>query len=118
MLIDSLTELLKELRNYSRKLFLCPPQKYVKHNQRFKLLFFKISLHFGTSNRIFAYRKHYLVFSSLEMLITLIQTKVYYTTFLFCLKRNNSLIYKSSSCKEFFSPVCMLLCNMNVFYSL
>ena len=36
---------LKELRNYNRKLFLCPP-----HNQDSKLLFFKINLHFGTSD--------------------------------------------------------------------
>ena len=42
---------LKGLRNYNGKLFLCPPQKQPEtHNQHFKLLFFKINLQFGTSD--------------------------------------------------------------------
>ena len=41
---------LKELRNYDRKLFLCPPQKRQKHNQDSKLLFFDINLPFGRSD--------------------------------------------------------------------
>ena len=57
-----------------------------KHNQHFKLLFFKLSLHFGTSNWIFKYRNlnllliegFYLAYSFLEMQIKLIKTKVYY----------------------------------------
>ena len=34
-----------------------PPQKKRKHNQHFKLLFFKINLHFGTSEYISTYGK-------------------------------------------------------------
>ena len=59
-----------------------------KQNQHFELLFFMISLHFGTSNYLFTYRKTslilknviYLVLSSLEIQRKVIQTK--YTTFL------------------------------------
>ena len=43
----------------------------------------------------------FLVFSSLEMQRRLIQTKVYYKLF-YCLKRNVSQTFKSSSCKEVF----------------
>ena len=41
---------LKKLRNYKRKLFLCPPQYWVKAQQDSIILFFKINLHFGTSD--------------------------------------------------------------------
>ena len=54
-----------------------------------------------------------LVFSSLEMWKRLIQTKVYYKSFLLCLKSNDS-----QSFRKRFSPVCMLLAQpapMNVF---
>ena len=74
---------IRELRNYNRKLLLCPPQK---HNQHFKLLFFQAYLHFGTSNLLSTYEKAsaifvvsiYLALSSLEFQRRVIQTK--YTT--------------------------------------
>ena len=83
--------LLKELRNYQRKLFLRPQKNKRKRNQHFQLLFFTIDLHFVTSNQMCTYRKLnlpitcsiYLVFLPLEMQRTLKQTKVYYTFFYF-----------------------------------
>ena len=49
----------------------------------------------------------YLVFSSLEMQRKLIENKVsILQLFLICLKRNESQIFKSSSCKKFF-PQCV-----------
>ena len=53
---DQITKL-KELRNYNRKSFLCPPQKRQKHNQHLKLLFSKENLRFGTSEQISVCRK-------------------------------------------------------------
>ena len=41
---------IKGLRNHNRKLFLCPSKKTRKIIQHFKLLFFKLNLHFDTSN--------------------------------------------------------------------
>ena len=60
-----------------------------KHNQHFKMVFFKENLHFGTSEQIFTYGKLnllpiksiYLIFSSREKQRRLIQTKVYYKLF-------------------------------------
>ena len=49
--------LLKELRNYNRRLFLCPPQKQAKTQADSKLLFLKINIHFDTSDQICAYQK-------------------------------------------------------------
>ena len=75
---------LKELRNFKRKLFLCPPQKIGENTTNIsKLLFFTINLHFVTSNQISTYRKLnfpltssiYLVFLHLEMQKRLKQTK-------------------------------------------
>ena len=79
---------LKELRNCSRKLILCPPQKQAER-QHSKLLFFKINLHFGTSDKVFTYGKLNfppvnsicLIFAYLEMQKRLIQTKAYYNLF-------------------------------------
>ena len=48
---------LKELRNNSWKLFLCPLKNRRKHKQHFKLLFSKINLHLVVSNQAFADRK-------------------------------------------------------------
>ena len=46
---DIFTMKIKELRNYSRKLSLRRSQKQAKHNEKLKLLFFKIKLPFDTS---------------------------------------------------------------------
>ena len=78
---------LKELRNFKRKLFLCPPQKIGESTTNIsKLLFFTINLHFVTSNQTSTYRKLnfpltssiYLVFLHLEMQKRLKQTKAYH----------------------------------------
>ena len=82
-----------------------------KHNQHFKLLFFKINLHFGTSEYISTYGKLdllpinsiFLVFPSRERQRRLMQTKVYYKLPLFSLQRSVSQTFKSSSCKNIFS---------------
>ena len=60
-----------------------------KHNQHFKMLFFKENLHFGKSEQTSTYGKVnllliksiYLIFSSRERQKSLIQTKVYHTSF-------------------------------------
>ena len=77
-----------------------------KHNQHFKLLFFKINLHF-MSNQISTYRKLnlplprsiYLVFLPLEMQRRLKQSKVYHM-FFYCLKRYNPESFKSGRSKN------------------
>ena len=78
---------LKQLRNYKRKLFLCPPQKQAKTQPTFlKLLFFTINVHFITLKQISTYRKLnlpltssiYFVFLLLEMQKRHKLTKVYY----------------------------------------
>ena len=84
-----------------------------KHNQHFKLLLFKINLLFGTSGLMSLHGKLklllknsiYLIFSSLEILRRLIQTKLYHEFFLLCLKRNVSLTFRSSSCQKLISSV-------------
>ena len=98
-------------------------------NQRFKLLFFKISLDFGTSDYISTYGKLnllpinsiFLVFPSRERQRTLMQTKVYYKLSLFSLKRSVSQTFKSSSCKKSLFQACLLLiqlASMNYFRSM
>ena len=80
-----------------------------KRNQHFKLLFFKINLHFGTSDYISTDGKLnllpinsvFLVFPSREMQRRLMQTKVYYKLSLFNLKRS-----LKKSCKKVF-PKCV-----------
>ena len=70
-------------------------------NQRFKLLFFKISLDFGTSDYISTYGKLnllpiksiFLTFSSREMQKRLTQTKVYYKLFCFVSKEASRSSY-------------------------
>ena len=47
---------LKELRNYNRYFFVRHKNRR-KHNQHFKLLFFKINLYYGTSDYIPTYGK-------------------------------------------------------------
>ena len=66
---------LKQLRNYNRKLFGVRHKNRREHNQHFKLLFFKINLHFFTPNQISTYGKqnfslmnsNYLVFFTPEI---------------------------------------------------
>ena len=74
----------KELQNYKRKLFLCPPQKKDENTANIlKLLFFIINLRFVTSNQLSADRKLnlpltssvYVFFFPLEMQKRLKQTK-------------------------------------------
>ena len=38
---------LKELRNYNRKSFLCPPEKQAETQPTFSTAIFKINLHFA-----------------------------------------------------------------------
>ena len=107
--------MLRELRNYKWKLFLCPTVKIGENTTNiFKLLFFTINLHFATSNQMSTYRKLnlcssssiYFIFLSLEMQKTLEQTKVYHALSYF--------VWKEMTHK----PVCFLLvqlASMNVF---
>ena len=81
---------------------MCPPYNRQKHNQHFKLLLFKINLHFVAPNQISTHRKLnlilincvYLLFFTLKMQRSLVQTKV---QFLLCLKRDN---WQNSSCEK------------------
>ena len=78
-----------------------------KHNQHFKLLYFKLKSHFGKSNKISACKKlnlllingNCLVVSSLEMQRKLIQTKLHDKSL-----SNKRLIttFKCSSCEKLF----------------
>ena len=79
-----------------------------KYNQHFKLLFFKINLHYGTSDYISTYGKLnllpinsiFFVFPSRVMQRRLMQTKAYYKISLFSLKRSASKAFQSSRCKR------------------
>ena len=104
-----LFQLLKELRNNTRELFLCPPQKQVQHNQHFKLLFFLTYLHFGTSNFLSACRKTSLILIIGFTWSNLLQKPLEESyrpsilqMFLLCLKRNDSQTFKSSNCNKLF----------------
>ena len=67
-------------KSKTKIIFVSATKKMRKHNQYFKLAFFKINLHFGTSNLISTYGKPplllinstYFSFSSTEMQSTLI----------------------------------------------
>ena len=110
--------------------YICVRHKIMqKHNKHFTLLFFKINLHFGTSDHISTYGKLnllpinsiFLVFPSRERQRTLMQTKVYYKLSLFSLKRSVSQTFKSSSCKKSLFQACLLLiqlASMNYFRSM
>ena len=103
---------LKELRNYNRKLFLCPPQKLAEA-QPTLLLFFKENLHFGTSKQISIHGKLnlltgnsiYLVFSSREKQRRLIQTKVYCKLFYSVRKETSHKPLKVAAAKKSFPRV-------------
>ena len=107
---DSERFYLKELRNYKRKLFLCPPQKWAKQNQ---LLFFTINLHFVTSNQISTYRKLnlpltssiYFVFLPLEMQKRLKQTKVCHAFSYFVWKETTHEPLEVAAANSLFSSV-------------
>ena len=79
-----------------------------KYNQHFKLLFFKINLHYGTSVYISTYGKLnllpinsiFFVFPSRVMQRRLMQTKAYYKISLFSLKRSASKAFQSSRRKR------------------
>ena len=84
-----------------------------KHSQHFKLLFFKLDLHFVTSNQIPTYRKPnlplkssiYLVFLPLEMQGRLKQTKLYQEFFYFVWKEATRKPSKVATAKILFSSV-------------
>ena len=105
--------LLKELRNYKRKLFCVRHNNRRNHNQRFKLLFFKENLHFGTSGQISTYGKLnllpiksiYLIFPSRERQRRLIQTKVYYKLFYTIWKETSHKPLKVGAAKKSFPSV-------------
>ena len=87
-----------------------------KHNQHFKLLFFKINFHFGTSDyistdgklNVLSINSIFLFFSSRQMQRRLMQTKASYKLSLFSLKRNVSQTFKSGSCKIYFPSVLII----------
>ena len=107
---DSERFYLKELRNYKRKLFLCPPQKWAKQNQ---LLFFTINLYFATSNQISTYRELNLPLSSsiyfgflpLEMQKRLKQTKVCHAFSYFVWKETTHEPLEMAATNSLFSSV-------------
>ena len=107
---DSERFYLKELRNYKRKLFLCPPQKWAKQNQ---LLFFTINLHFVTSSQISTYRELNLPLSSsiyfgflpLEMQKRLKQTKVCHAFSYFVWKETTHEPLEVAAANSLFSSV-------------
>ena len=87
-------------------IYFCAPHKNKrKHNQHFKLLYFKLNSHLGTSNSISACRKLdlllinsiCLVVSSLEMQGALMQTKVRYKYFYSVSKETFTLSHKPSN---------------------
>ena len=98
-----------------------------KHNQHFKLLFFKVNLRFITSNQILTYRKLnlfirssiYLVVLPTEMQRRLKQPK-YTTRFFTSSEKKWSTNFKSSSFKKpFLQCICYLLVRlafMNAFH--
>ena len=102
--------ILKELRNY----FCVCHKNRRKRNQHFKLISFKINLHFGISNKISAHGKLNLrpvnsIFFGLfprNVRKTDTDYQSILQPFLFCLKRSVSQIFKSSSCKKIF-PKCV-----------
>ena len=79
-----------------------------KHNQHFKLLFFKLNSHFETSNETSKYRKLnlllinsiYLTISSLEMQRQPDRPK-YTTFFLICIKKTTRKPSKVAAAKKF-----------------
>ena len=97
-----------------------------KYNEHFKLLFFKINLHVGTSDLMSTYGKLnllpinsiFLFFSSKEIKGRLIQTKVYYKLFYSISKEASHKPLKVAAAKNI-SQVCLSLiqlASMNVFY--
>ena len=106
--------MLKELRNYNRKLFLCPPQKQAETQTKILNCFFQnkftlwhIRLNIYIWKTQFSSHKHYLfglLFSRNGKKTHTGQSIL--LTFLLCLKRNVSLTLKSSSCKKVF-PKCV-----------
>ena len=87
-----------------------------KHNKQFGILFFMISLHFGTSNYLYTGKQVYFFKNSFHLILPflesqrrLIQTKyAIYKAFLLCLKTNDSQTLKIATAKTF-SAKCMLL---------
>ena len=106
----NVSDILKELLNYKRKLFLYQPQKIDGNTaNNSKLLFFSINLHFVTSNQISTFRKLNLPLNQyLLRLLTSRNAKKTQTdqsmprVFLLCLKRNDPQTFKSGSCKHSF----------------
>ena len=98
--------LLKELRNYQRKLFLCPQKNKRKRNQHFQLLFFTIDLHFVTSNDVhiqkakLAYHKQYLfgLLTSRNAKSTQTDQSILHV-FLLCLKKMTHKPLKAAAAK-------------------
>ena len=104
----------KELQNYKRKLFLCPPQKKDENTANIlKLLFFIINLRFVTSNQLSADRKLnlpltssvYLFFFPLEMQKRLKQTKVYHALSHFVWKETTHKPLKVPAARTLFFSV-------------
>lgn len=80
----------------------------LKHNQHFKMLFFKINLHFVTLNLISTDRKLNFPLMNSSFLVFLrmqIETdgNVYYYYYYFLWKESTNKPFKSSSCKKPFS---------------
>ena len=101
---------LKELRNYKRKLFSCPPQKQAKHNQHFKTAVFhnKFTVRHIKPNIYIQKTKFASLKQYLFRFLTSRNAKKAQTdqsmprVFLLCLKRNDPRTFKSGSCKQSF----------------
>ena len=100
-----MSEYFKKLRNYDW--CLCLPQKLAKTQPAFWTAFFhdKFTL---WHIKVTAYRKINLLLTNSTYLVYFHRLK-HTTSFLFWLKGNVSQIFKSTSCKKTFSPVCGLL---------
>ena len=104
------SQYLKELRNYNRKLFLCPATKIGKSTTNILISYF--SKHIITlwhikvticrqKNKFTSHKLYSFGLTFLEIQRRFIQTK-YTTRSLFCLKRIDSQTFKRSNCKKRF----------------
>ena len=86
-------------------------------HQRFKVLFFKTSVHFGTSDLIFAKNKLNLLPLNSVYLVFVFSRNAKKTqtdqgalqTFLLCRRRNILQTFKSNSCKKSLFQVCNII---------
>ena len=105
--------LLKELQNYNRKVFLCPPQKlaWTQPTSWTTIFHDKFTLHmkpiiYIRKTSLLLVNNIHLFFPSLEIQRRITQTtSTILQVLLLCLKRNDSQNFKSSNCKKHFRSV-------------